>query len=47
MIWTTVIGFCLLLLCVTGLVCTVLYCYALFKYIGEFGLGDEDDDDWL
>ena len=45
--WTTIIGFCLLLLAVTGLVCTVLYCYALYRYISEFGLGDDGDDDWL
>ena len=45
--WTTIIGFCLVLLFGTGIVCTVLYCYALFKYISEFGLGEDGDDEWL
>ena len=45
MIWTTVIGFCLVLLFGTGIVCTILYCWAMYKYIKEHGLGD-DDDDW-
>ena len=43
--WTAIIGFSLLLLCVTGLVCTVLYCYALYRYISEFGLNGDDGDD--
>lgn len=45
MSWVTVIGFCLVVLFIAGIVCTVLYCYALFKYISEFGVGDEYDDE--
>lgn len=45
MSWVTVIGFLLVVLFIAGIVCTVLYCYALFKYISELGVDECDDDE--
>lgn len=47
MTWDMIIFVLMCALFIAGTVCTVLYCYALFKYISEFGVGDECDDDWF